>query len=155
MKDGLYSALNKIVRQQKQEGNVIFDTETTSSKIDLSGLDREELEERCKKAMTAVVFYQNGLRSVIHGQGIYVDYEKIKNRIVIEKLLTNAKAEEAKKELMVDVLTTIVNGLPEDTGNQMYFDPDRTDENGELLLFEEKSKEELIEMLKELIEVTS
>ncbi len=155
MENGFYSALNKIVRQMKQDGNIIFDTETTSNKIDLSGLDREELEEKCKKAMTAVIFYQNGLRSVVHGKGIYVDYEKIKSRVVIEKLLTNAKDGEVKKELMVDVLTTIIDRLPESAGNQMYFDPEKTDENGDLLIFEEKSKEELVEMLKELIGVSS
>ena len=152
--DGIYSQLNKIVRQMKQDGNVIFDVDFVSEKIDLSSMDRTELESRCKKAMTSVSFYQNHLRSVVHGKGIYVDYDKIKSRIVLERLLINARFNEEKKALMISIFEDIINGLPDTNGNQLYFDPDKTDENGELLIFEEKSKEELIEMLQELLEAS-
>ncbi len=153
--DGIYSQLNKIVRQMKQDGNVIFDVDSVSEKIDISSMDRAELESKCKKAMTSVTFYQNHLRSVVHGKGIYVDYDKIRSRMVLEKLLINARFNEEKKALMISIFEDIINGLPEDTGgNQLYFDPDKTDENGDLLIFEEKSKEELIEMLQELLEAS-
>ena len=156
MAKGFYSILGAIIRQMKEDGKIIIDIDELKNKIDVSELDRSELEDRCKGAMAAVELYQNGFRSVIRGRGIFIDYTKARNRAVLEQLIRNVTTDERQKATMIDVLETILDGVPETADNQMRlcFDENgelAVDENGSVILAEEMTKQELLELLYKLV----
>lgn len=156
MSKGYYSTLNHIIRQMKQDGKIIIDIDQIADSISVKNLKRKELEEKCKKAMASVSLYQNGFRSVLHGKGIFVDYAKAKNKVVVEQLIRNVEKDERQKSYMMDVLQTIVEGIPETTEKQIRFCFDEdgqlaVDDNGCVLLAEEMSKQELLELLYKLV----
>ena len=156
MAKGFYKTLSSIIRQMKADGKIIIDIDVLKNRIDLSELDREELEDKCKGAMSAVELYQNGFRSIIRGRGIFIDYAKARNRTVLEQLVRNVAADEKQKSSMVDILETIIDGVPETDDNQMRlcFDEDgqlAVDDKGRVILAEEMSKQELLELLYKLV----
>ena len=156
MAKGYYKILSAIIRQMKADGKIIIDIDDLKNGIDLSELDREELEDKCASAMAAVELYQNGFRSIIRGRGIFVDYIKAKNRTVLEQLVRNVATDEKQKASVVDALEKIIEGVPETDDFQMRlcFDEDgqlAVDDNGCVLLAEEMSKQELLELLYKLV----
>lgn len=156
MAKGYYKILSAIIRQMKADEKIIIDIDELKNRIDVSGLDRSELEDRCKSAMAAVELYQNGFRSIIRGRGIFIDYTKARNRAVLEQLIRNVTTDERQKATMIDVLETILDGVPDTTDNQIRFCFDENgelavDENGAVVLAEEMSKHELLELLYKLV----
>ena len=145
--NGGYSELNKRVRQMKQNGTIVIDRDDLAEHVDLSEVDRESLETMCKNAMASVVLYQNGFRSVVWGKGVYVDYVKIQDKQVLHKLIQNASENEQPKLEITAILrcleSKLTNDLTDEEDKQMAFTEDGT-------LFEEMTKRELVEILREI-----
>lgn len=147
---GIYKALSERIRQLKAEGNVVIDRETVTNSVNLSDLPREELEEKCAKAMAYIALNQNGYRSFRKGLGVFLDYEAVKNKAVLQKLLDNAKEEKGKRGSIVYAIEKLINDLPEDELSDGRFDFD--EETGDYIgIMVEMTKEELIEELRKLV----
>lgn len=143
--DGIYSRLNKWIRNMKSNGSVVIDRQELTKRLDYSEMDRKELEARCKNADVSVVLYQNGFRSVVKGKGVFVDSVEMKNPNTIAQLVRNATASAEQKKQVELALKEALKNLEKsgDFGSQMAFDEDMT-------IFEEMSRDELIEVLKKL-----
>lgn len=147
MADGYYSQLNERVKQLKVNGNVVIDREKIADTIDLSNMDREELEHKCKQAMAQVILYQNGYRSVFRGQGVFVDYEALRSKAVLHKLVNNAQSSVEQKLAAKYALQKLESNAPEEEyiGSRFGWD-----EEGNLFIIEEMSRRELVEALREI-----
>ena len=143
--DGIYSRLNKWIRTMKSNGSVVIDRRELTKRLDYSEMSREELEARCKNVDVSMMLYQNGFRSVVKGKGVFVDSVEMKNPDTIAQLVRNATASTEQKKQVELALREALKNLEksEDFGSQIAFDEDMT-------LFEEMSRDELIEVLREL-----
>lgn len=147
MAEGYYSQLNERVKQLKVNGDVVVDREKIADTIDLSNMDREELEYKCKQAMAQVILYQNGYRSVFRGQGVFVDYEAVRSKAVIHRLINNAQLSVEQKIAAKLALQELESNIPEEEyiGSRFV-----CDEDGNLTVVEEMSRRELIDALREI-----
>lgn len=143
---GIYSRLNQWVREMKSNDAIVIDRQDLVDRLDYSEMDRDELETRCKNADVGIILYQNGFRSVVRGKGVFIDYLKMKNPKAIEQLIANAKQSADKKRKVELAIRNALKNLEEseDYGSQMAFDEDMT-------IFEEMTREELIQALREMI----
>ena len=66
---GFYSQLNTRIRQLMTEGKALIDREEVAKHVDLSEVDRDDLERMCRNAMASVMLYQNNFRSFVRGKG--------------------------------------------------------------------------------------
>ena len=145
--NGFYSQANKRIKQLKNNGEVIIDRDNLLGWLDFSSLSREELEEYLDKAINSLMLYQNNFRSVVRGKCVYVDYVAIKNRHVIQKLIQNATKSEEEKLAMVKILESLEAKAEDSESGQMAFD---SDDDNNILFYQEMDREELIELLKNL-----
>lgn len=152
--DGIYSRLNRRVRQLFSSGYVVIDRTDLGKEIDYSEMSRESLEDRCRTLDSSIVLYQNGYRSVVRGKGIYVNYEQINNEKVLERLIDNAgdsaDQKTAKKFALKKVLADLKASRSDgEDFSQMAFG---FGDNNEPILFDEMSREELINWLERVIQ---
>lgn len=143
--DGMYSKLNKWIKKMKSDDAIVIDRQDLVERLDYSEMDRNELETRCKNADVSIMLYQNGFRSVVKGKGIFIDYLKMKNPDAVAQLVRNAQIATGKKKEVELKIKAILKNLEEaeDYPSQMAFDENMT-------LFEEMSKEELIQFLRDM-----
>lgn len=148
--EGIYKRLSRWVREMKTNDVIVIDRQDLVDRLDYSEMDRDELEIRCKNADVGIILYQNGFRSVVRGKGIFIDYLKMKNPHAIEQLIKNAnQSAEIKKRVELAIKKALENlEASEDYGSQMAFDEDMT-------IFEEMTRDELIQTLQEMIHAQS
>lgn len=155
MSDGFYSKLNKRIKQLKQDGHIVITCDELADYIRpaVSGTDREIIDDKCSKAMAAVALYQNACRSFCRGKGVYVDTESLNSPYVYDKLIANAGESQSEKEKVKLALEAIKSEKFPDVAqidSSFGFDKDGNplrDENGDLLLIDAMTKEDIIEML--------
>ena len=116
--DGFYAQFSKEIRRKKDSGVLVIDRDRLANAIDLTELSREELEDRCSKAMAACSLYQNGFRSFVRGEGVYIDAAVCTNPILLRKLVENAQAGVNEKVVVLKSLEKIlqraesINNIP-------------------------------------------
>ena len=145
MKKQYYSMLNAVIRQEKTNGRYLIDRADIERYIDLSDESREDIEDMCKKAMIAVMLYQNNYRSCVRGQGVFIDVDAVKSKTIAKMLASNAELDTKQKTAALMKLERLVDGLPDDECSQIGFDEDGT-------LYDEMTKNELIDLIHELQE---
>lgn len=146
---GIYSMLNNLIRQMKEDGKFIIERKDLTSKIDVSEMDREELERSYKSAAACNVLWMNGYRSYLKGKGIFLDVKAIKSKSVMRQFLDNAKASAIQRINVEKFIQMLESELKDDSLPQEAF---TADEDGNIVYFTEMSNEEIIEILKELQE---
>lgn len=149
MADGYYSQLNNRLKELKNDGAVCIKRETLASYLDLSEVDREELETRCKNAMAAVILYQNEYRSVERGSGLFLNYKESSNPIFLQKLCDNAKSDSNAKANIAKALETIKNKCIKELPDYAQISLG-IDENGNMKFYEEITSQEIIQMLEKI-----
>lgn len=145
---GFYSQLNARIRQMMADGKALIDRDDVSKFVDLSEVDREELERMCRNAMTSVMLYQNNFRSFVKGKGLFVNFAMIKDPAILRQLCDNASKSVEEKQIIQKLLESAERNALEENGGQMQM---MIGEDGELIIFEELSKQELWDLLKERI----
>lgn len=149
MSDGYYSKLSNRMKELKEGGAVVVRRDTLASYLDLSEVDREELEKRCASAMASVILYQAGYRSVVRGEGLFLNYKETNNPLFLQKLCENSNLDALQKKQVAEGLEKI---------KQKVFDsvPDYAqialgmDENGNMHFYEEITSDEIVNMLEKL-----
>lgn len=149
MADGFYSKMTERIRQLQAEGTMVIKRDTLANYLDLSEMDRDELESRCKQAIACCSLYQNGFRSVMRGEGLFIDYQNTDNPVFLKKLTENS-------ELDADQKRQVANALKKITEKRIAEMPDYAqfamgvDSDGNMRFYEEITSEEIIEMLERL-----
>lgn len=149
-RNGCYSALNQRVKQLSESGAVSIIRKDLASYLDLSEMDRAELEEKCANAMAAVVLYQNGFRSFVKGRGVYIDPKKMRDARFVQQLVDNAVKDRDKREVIIEELRQIRNNCISnysDGSKASYMD---FDENGNITVKEELNIDEAVDFLEKL-----
>ena len=145
---GFYSQLNTRIRQLMTEGKALIDREEVAKHVDLSEVDRDDLERMCRNAMASVMLYQNNFRSFVRGKGLFVNYEMIKDPAILRQLCDNAARSTEEKLIIQKLLESAEKNALMENGGQMQL---MIREDGELIIFEELSKQELWDLLKEKV----
>lgn len=145
---GFYSQLNSIIRQMMLDGKALIDCDDVAGRIDLSEVPRDELERTCRYAMTSTMLYQNNFRSFVKGKGLFVNYQMAKDPAVLLKLCENESKSISEKQVIQKMLEDAERNALAENGGQMQL---MIDENGKPIIFEELSKQELWDLLKERI----
>lgn len=145
---GFYSQLNTRIRQLMTEGKALIDREEVAKHVDLSEVDRDDLERMCRNAMASVMLYQNNFRSFVRGKGLFVNYEMIKDPAILRQLCDNAARSTEEKLIIQKLLESAEKNALLENGGQMQL---MIGEDGELIIFEELSKQELWDLLKEKV----
>lgn len=145
--EGIYSQYSKRINEIRDNNILVIDVTSLADYVDFSEMSREELERRCKRAAASVALYQNGYRSVVRGEGLFLDYKNSQNPIFLQRLVDNAKidAEETEKVLrgLQMIMKQNAENLPDYTQIAFQFDPD-----GKSKIIDELSLSQVIEMLK-------
>lgn len=140
--DGLYAQMSRRINELQMSGVDVIKRETLSNYLDLSELDREDLERKCADAIAAVALYQAGFRSVVRGSGLFVDYAQTNKPEFLKRICNNAHLDARIKEQIAKGLLRILIDTCGDE-SQLAFDMEGN-------VYEEATRDELISMLEEL-----
>lgn len=151
-KRGPYSLLNQRVKDLENRGAACIDKKDLAGFIDLSEMDRDKLEEQCANAMAANILWQNGYRSFVKGEGLFIHPAKFKDPRFIRQIVNNAVKERNKREAVIKGLMKIEKNCIStyaDNSKEQYFD---IDENGNMIIREELNIDEALQFLRMLSE---
>ena len=148
MKNSYYSMLNKIVGRKKANDEYIIERQEVAKYIDLSEEDPEEKDMMLANFIASVILHYNGYRSVIKGQGVFIDVDALKSKLIATALVNNSKLDIKQRTAALQKLEAIAKDLPDDA-SQMSF---CSDDNGNLVVYEDMTRQELIDLIKSLNE---
>lgn len=149
MKKSYYSMLNKRIKQMKADKKYIIDRQELAKDIDLSEEDPAEKDTMLANLMVSVMLYQNDYRSVIKGQGVFIDAGALRSKVIANTLVNNSELDVKQRTAALKRLQTIADNLPDDDCLQISFD---ADDDKQIIYYEEMSKKELIELIIKLQE---
>jgi hypothetical protein len=141
---GIFTELNVLIASEETKHKLAIDVERLTRMIqriiDFDEIPIEELKDRYARAAASVALYQNGYKSVVRGEGLFVNVENCKKKEYLAKLYNNARMTKRQKEAALELIakTIKLNEIP----GQLKFMPDGTYE-------EEATIDELIQMLRE------
>jgi len=143
--EGLYSALNAIIGEFEEEGHAVLDSELLIEKVkdevDVYSATLDWYIHFALRAAASVALYTNGYKSVVHGEGLFVNLDKISRPEYAAKLFNNSVLSQKQKKVAHDAL---LKGIKQSgCDNQLTWDF----ETG--LAVEEMSAKQLIELLRE------
>lgn len=141
--EGLYTAIGAIIHQLEDNGCLAIDAKDIVSalkgEVDIYSVPRERFVNFALEAASRCGLYQNGYRSVVRGEGLFVNLNACNKKEYLARLFNNAKLSESAKTQAVNlIMKQIKTQIP----GQLTFDFDTGD------CIEEVSEEELIAMLK-------
>ena len=140
--NGIYTQINTIIKEKESEYKLVISTDEIVERLVnvdfLATASREDLEDCVLRLAIAVALNDAGYRSVVRGEGLYINPVRWKEPKCGEQLLENAKMDVRNKEQMLQYVEKVVE-LPE-------YAQGAFDENAEL--YDEITKQQLIEMLR-------
>lgn len=147
LNEGIYAQYSKYIKERRSENKYVIDVEKLADYVDFSEMPREELERRCKRAAASVALNQNGYKSVMRGEGLFVDYANSTNPIFLQHLVDNAKIDAIQAETAMKALQRIMKQNAEELPDyvQMAF---QFDSEGHSKLVDELSLSQILEMLR-------
>ena len=141
--EGLYSALSALIRQKEEEERLAISVDDliaeVKEEVDVYSASLDWYIKFALRAAVEVTLYQLGYRSVIRGNGMFVNIQNCTKREYLARLFNNAKLSERQKEQVVNMIKNKVNslGLP----GQMSMDFDTG------MIVEDITEEQLMAML--------
>lgn len=110
---GLYTALNSLIKSKESEGKICIDKETlvrdVQKEVDVHSASLDWFINMALRAAAEVALYQNGYRSVVKGDGLFVNPEHCNKKDYLIRLFNNAKLTEIQKQKVVEVIKKTVN----------------------------------------------
>lgn len=98
---GLYTELNTLIAQAEDERKMAIDVNVLMREVqyivNLDSMPISELKDRYARAAASCALYQCGYKSVIPGEGIFVNVEHCKEPEYIRRFYNNAKYSERQK----------------------------------------------------------
>lgn len=141
--EGLYSAIGAVINKREDEMRLAADVndiiDEVKQEVDVYSASLDWYIQFALRAAVEVGLYQKGYRSVVKGEGIFVNPEHCKNPAYLARMLNNAKLTEVQKEKAVALLEKTIKSSGIE--GQLTFNQDGT-------IMEEVTEKQLIEMLK-------
>lgn len=141
--EGLYSAISAVINKREQEKRLAADVgdiiEEVKQEVDVYSASLDWYIQFALRAAVEVGLYQKGYRSVVKGEGIFVNPEHCKRPEYIARMINNAKLTATQKEKAVALLQKTIKSSGIE--GQLTFNQDGT-------VFEEVTERQLIEMLR-------
>ena len=141
--EGLYTALNAIIKSKEEEERLAIDVQTlveeVKEEVDVHSASLDWYIQFALKSAAEVALWQNGYRSVVKGNGLFINADHCTNKAYISRLFNNAKLSELQKKRITDYLTKKITELG--FNGQLSFDF----ETGTIV--EDITTAELLEML--------
>lgn len=107
-KDTVYTKCGIAISNAESRKKSVIDANKISDSImvtsDLSGIPREELEERYIRSIVSVCLYQHGYRSVIRGKGYFVNPDNVAKVEYMRHLTDNANHTKEEKQIVYQEL---------------------------------------------------
>ncbi len=143
---GIYTELSALIRMLESKDKKVIDSAYIARQIqNIINFDKaltlEELKDAYAKAAASNALYQNGYKSVVHGEGLFVKVATNNDKHKLRHIYNNAKGLKDQKAF---ALEEILKRLHEVEGCEGQL---RFDENGKIE--ENKTIAELIEQLRE------
>lgn len=142
--EGLYTAISAIINQRESDMRLAADVDDiikdVKNEVDVYSASLEWYIRFALRAAVEVVLYQKGYRSVVKGEGIFVNLENCKKQEYLARMFNNAKISEAQKAKAVAIITKAIKNSGVE--GQLAFDF----ETGQIV--EDFTEEQLLEMLK-------
>lgn len=142
--EGLYTAISSIIKEKESENKLVISTddvvEILKDEDYLATASRADLEEYLLRFAVAIGLNDNGYRSVVKGEGLYINLENCTKREYLDRLHNNAVEAEHQREQIVKIITK-QRELAEIAGQTEW-----DEETGTII--EQVSIEKLLEMLR-------
>lgn len=143
---GLYTQLNAIIKTKEDENRLAIDVDSlvkeVKREVDIYSVPLDWYIKNALKAAAETTLNQNGYRSVVKGNGLFVNAEHCTNKNYLFRLFNNAKLSEFQKKRVVQFLMKKIQELG--TEGQFRFDLDDLES---ATIVEDVTQKELIEML--------
>lgn len=142
--EGLYTAITAIIKEKESEFRLAISTddivERLKNEIDIETVPREVLADYVLRFAAAIGLNNNGYRSVLKGNGLYVNLYNCEKAEYLSRLHNNAVLSEKQKQQVVN----LIRKQCEITGiaGQTSFDLDTG------MIVEDVTEEQLLELLK-------
>lgn len=141
--EGLYTAIGAIINQKEDENRLAIDVnnviEEVKNEVNVYSAQLEWYIQFALKAAVEVGLYQKGYRSVVKGEGVFVNLQNCNKPEYLARMFNNAKLTETQKQKVVAQITKAIkaNGIE----GQYSFDA-----NG--FIVEDVTEQQIIDMLK-------
>lgn len=140
--EGLFTAITTAIRERENDDKLVISVDDMVAQlrgdVDFDSVPKEVLADYVLRYAVAIGLNDNGYRSVVKGEGLYVNLEDCKNPDFIARLFNNAMIEEKAKEQVVNVIRKEIEAS---NVKQFAFDIDG-------MIFEEMTAEQLLELLR-------
>lgn len=142
--EGLYTAISAIINQREEENRLAIEAndivESVKNEVDVYSATLDWYINFALKAAAEVGLYQKGYRSVVKGEGLFVNLYNCNNEAYLKRLFNNAKLTEMQKQKVVDMIRKQI------TANTL--DGQMTIDFSTGSLVEEVTEAKLLEMLR-------
>lgn len=142
--EGLYTAIGSIINKHEDENRLAIDVadiiEEVKKEVDVYSAPLDWYIKFALRAAAEVGLYQKGYKSVVKGEGLFVNVDHCSKPEYLSKLFNNAKLSEKQKE---QALLRIQKSIKvHNIEGQLSFDDDGT-------IIEDVTTQQVIEMLRE------
>ncbi len=142
---GLQTAIKAVINERESENRLAVDVDdimkATKEEVDISQVPVGWLTDFALRAAAEVALYQKGYKSVVKGEGIFVNVENCEKPEYLKRLFNNAKLSESQKVNAVNIIKKRIKET--NIEGQLTIDFS----NGEIV--ENVSEEQLLDMLKD------
>lgn len=144
--EGLYTAISTVIREKEADEKLVISVddmvEQLKDRVDFDSVSKEVLAEYVLRFAIAVGLNDADYKSVVRGEGLYINWNDCKNPDFIARLHNNAMLDKTSKQQVIDALRKKRVELTD--LKQLAFDMDG-------MLFEEMTTEQLLEILKQAV----
>lgn len=142
--EGLYTAINAIINRREDENRLAADVEDiikeVKEEVDVYSASLDWYIRFALHAAVEVALYQKGYRSVVKGEGIFVNLDNCNKPAYLARMFNNAKLTEKQKQQAVAMIQKAIKTKTME--GQLRFDTDGT-------IIEDITEQQLIEMLRD------
>lgn len=142
--EGLYTAIRTIINQHEDDKRLAADVDDiikeVKQEVDVYSASLDWYIQFALKAAVEVGLYQKGYRSVVKGEGLFVNPDNCKKPEYLKRLFNNAHLTATQKKSVEDMMLKAVKSSAIE--GQLRFD----DVDGTIV--EEITEKQLIEMLR-------
>lgn len=142
--EGLFTSINALIKERELNNHVSMSvkeiSEAVKKEVDIFSAETGWYIDQSIKAAVVTALSQNGYRSVIKGEGYFVNPHIADNPEYLKRLFNNAALDKSQKEQIVQML----HGRMQETGIEGQLSFDFTGR-----IHEDITEQKLLELLKQ------
>lgn len=113
--EGLYTALNALIKQKEEEGRLAVSAddliEEVKEEVDVYSASLDWYIKFALRAAVQISLWQSGYRSVIKGNGMFVNLQNCTKPEYLSRLFNNARLSERQKQQVVNMIKRRISEL--------------------------------------------